>query len=1275
MRKTVDIFVPCEDMQVAEQTASQFSRSTLLRSVYFLTDGRQEQSHWPCLTMEGPLTSSQTLRRMAECAVGEYVLLITKPTRLTVGEGALERLVRVASDAGAAMVYADHYEQKTVDGMTTVERHPAIDYQLGSVRDDFDFGSLLLVRTVLFRKWLAQARDTSYLYAGLYDLRLFLSREGELLHLNELLYTEEERDTRASGVRQFDYVNPANRDVQVEMEQVATAHLREIGALVDTSAYRDVDFNEQEFDSEASVIIPVFNRERTIRDAVESALSQKTGFPFNVMVVDNHSTDQTGQILAQIEKRLEDEKAAGRLVVLRPERTDLGIGGCWNMAVNDSRCGRFAVQLDSDDLYSSEHTLQTIVEAFRKQRAAMVVGSYRMCDFELNTLPPGLIAHKEWTDENGPNNALRINGLGAPRAFFTPLLRQSQLPNTSYGEDYALGLFFSRRYRIGRIYDELYLCRRWGGNSDAALSIDRINANNLYKDRLRTMEIKARQKRNAKRNSRRQDAAEGLAESHEWREDSGEMGSLNRFFDRQLRVWDEVRSRYQDLSRIETRELFTNEMPMRVQYNPARITSTGAKITKEAIAERPCFLCEANRPQVQIRRILDGRYELLVNPYPILPMHFTIPMRLHQPQAIRPMFSEMMKLLVRYPELMVFYNGPKCGASAPDHAHLQGGYTFGQGGSQVLPLQKEWHRLSRNLTTLVRLGDDAEIASLNDYPCCALVIRSKTTQASERLFAALYEQMAKTQRANDEEPMMNIVSWRHNGVEDADSKAHVELLSVVFPREKHRPDCYYAENADEQLIISPGALDMAGLLITPRKEDFEKLTPEKAASILQECALSAAAFEQLKEQLKKVSFDVRQDMKEPTVSVGIVSGQKIRFSLNTPYTAKGETILGDQEVELSEGAICWHGQQYRELLFMPQNDLQDAQGQSLVASFSLYDVTIGANFHWERQEMQTFRGTLRLVVDADRIVAINELPVELYLESVISSEMNATSSLELLKAHAVISRSWLLTQKKNREVSGEERQNNFFTFVRKEDELIRWYDRGEHTLFDVCADDHCQRYQGITRATSDRVSEAVKATRGRVLMYGDELCDARFSKCCGGRTEEFQYCWEDTPKPYLVSVQDAFCNTKDRKILREVLNDYDLETPDFYRWTVEYTQAELTELVNRKLKLELGDIVDLVPLERGKSGRIWKLQIVGSQRSFTIGKELEIRRALSETHLYSSAFDVEKKGDRFILHGKGWGRGVGLCQIGAAVMGEKGYNYEEILLYYYRGAEIKKIYK
>ena len=1209
MKEHIDIFLPRTEAGQAEQLKAELLTSTLVQNVWFV-DG---------------MRSSESLSEIASRSTSPYVALVVKDASLQLGQGALERMVQVASDSSAVMVYADRYERKVEDGKRIEEKHPAIDYQLGSVRDDFDFGSLWLVRGDMLRQW-AHESTAKYLYGGLYDLRLYLSRKGQILHLNELLYTEVERDTRASGEKQFDYVNPANREAQIEMEQVATRHLEAIDALVDTTSLQQVDFDEQPFELEASVIIPVFNRAKTIADAVKSALGQETKFKYNVIVVDNHSTDGTGEILSQLSAH------SSQLVVLTPERIDLGIGGCWNVAVNDSRCGRFAVQLDSDDLYSSPKTLQTIVDAFYKQKAAMIVGSYRMCDFDLNTLPPGLIAHKEWTDENGPNNALRINGLGAPRAFFTPLLRQVQLPNTSYGEDYAMGLWFSRNYRIGRIYDELYLCRRWGGNSDAALSVDKVNANNLYKDRLRTLEIKARQAKNS-----------SLSTYH------SPLSSLDRFFDRQLTLWPETRDRYRELSHVETRELNVGSSTFEVQFNPARICSTGASITKEAVAARPCFLCKKNRPQEQLTKVQDVDYELLVNPYPILPMHFTIPAHRHQPQQIRGMYGEMIQLLAHYPELMVFYNGPLCGASAPDHAHLQAGT------SGILPLQKEWQRLSRNLTEVARRGDDATLSVIEDYPCAALVIRAHSRRASERMFATLYHALPKLPEQS--EPMMNIVAW------------HVdeEFISVVFPRKKHRPDCYY-KTGNEQLLVSPGALDMSGYFITPRREDFERITPEMAEAILQECALSTSELETLKESLKKDVVNVKRLSKmgeEPQVSVGIVSGQKIVFCLNGDYAAKGETITGLQTVELAEGGLLWRGQNYRELRFQPQGD---------DVSFTLHDVTIGVGFHWERQEKQTFRGTLRLVVEADKVLAINELPVEQYLESVISSEMSATSSPELLKAHAVISRSWLLYQIKKRAESGERKDNSFFSFVKKEDELLRWYDREDHTLFDVCADDHCQRYQGITRASSPAVAEAIKATRGQVLVYGNELCDARFSKCCGGQTEEFQYCWENIKKPYLVSVSDPFCHTSDKRILSQVLNDYDQETPDFYEWRVEYTQEELSELVNRKTKLDLGDIVDLVPLDRGASGRIWRLQIVGTKRSFTIGKELEIRRALSETHLYSSAFKVEKRDGRFIIKGRGWGHGVGLCQIGAAVMGEKGYDYDDILLYYYRGAEIKQEY-
>ena len=1210
MREKIDCFLPAMDERVAEEIISQLRNSKTVQNITQLESG---------------LMSSNALMQVAENAKADYVLLLTKPVKVVLGQGALDRMLRVASDSNAAMVYSDYISKKEVDGKVVNEKHPVIDYFAGSIRDDFDFGSLWLFKTSLLHTFAMQAGEHDYQFAGLYALRLFLSRKGQLFHINECLYTEEETDLRASGVKQFDYVNPRNREVQIEMEHAATAHLAEIGAKIDPSFYRRPDFNEQDFDIEASVVIPVYNREKTILDAVNSALGQKANFKFNVIVVDNHSTDKTTELL----DGMHDE----RLIHIIPERHDLGIGGCWNVAINDDRCGRFAVQLDSDDLYSSPKTLQQIVDAFYKQNAAMVVGSYRMCDFELNTLPPGLIDHKEWTDENGPNNALRINGLGAPRAFFTPLLRQIQFPNTSYGEDYALGLIFSRHYRIGRIYTELYLCRRWGGNSDAALSIDKINANNLYKDRLRTLEIAARQQM-------LQGKQELMADS-----------PLQRFFNRQLEKWEAARQRYHDLRSAKTRELVVGTYSIQVQWNPARMVSTGAKMDQKTIAERPCFLCEKNRPKEQIKKEVDGQYELLVNPFPILQQHFTIPSLKHQPQRILESYGEIHKLLEEYPEMMVFYNGPQCGASAPDHAHFQAGT------SGLLPLQKSWQRLSRNLTPLISLNDDEDISLIDEYPCTALLIRSRSQYGDEQLFRRLYEALPAT----EPEPMMNIVSWRSND----------DFLSVVFPRTKHRPDCYYKEG-NEQFIISPGALDMAGLIITPRQEDYERLTPEIALGILDEITLKGEPLQQLIDSLKaqngsKLSTLNSQfsTQKEPNVTVGIVSAEKISFVLNNPYTAKGEVLTGLQTVEFFEGGILWRGNQYRELTFTPQDD---------DASFSLHDVTIGVNFHWERKETQVFCGTLRLVVEADKIVAINELPVERYLTSVISSEMSATASLEFLKAHAVISRSWLLAQMAKRQRQ-EKGGASFFSFIKKDDELIRWYDRDDHTIFDVCADDHCQRYQGITKQSSPAVEQAILATRGQILAYEDEICDTRFSKCCGGQTEEFQYCWEDTPKPYLVSFHDPYCNTNDKHILSQVLNDFDQETPDFYRWTVEYTQEELSELVNRKLKDDFGTITDLIPLERGKSGRIWKLKIVGSKKSFTIGKELEIRRALSETHLYSSAFEVEKQGDRFILHGSGWGHGVGLCQIGAAVMGEQGKTYDEILLFYYRNATIKQLYE
>ena len=462
--KKITCFVPYIDESQAGKTLSALRNSQLVDKV---------------VCLDQPVFKSETIRRIAAESNAGYALVYTKTTTLELGYMALERLLQIAQDTEAGLVYADHYQVKGGE----LVKAPVIDYQKGSLRDDFDFGSVLFFDAAALKESVQRMTET-YQHAGLYDLRLKLSQRYALVHANEYLYSEVEEDNRKSGEKQFDYVDPRNRDRQIEMEKACTQHLKEIGGYLEPH-FEDIDFSQGEFEVEASVIIPVRNREATIGAAIESVLRQQTKFKFNLIVIDNHSTDGTTEAIDAF-------KADGRVVHLVPERNDLGIGGCWNYGVNSTHCGKFAVQLDSDDLYKDEHTLQTIVDAFYEQKCAMVIGSYMMTDFDLNELPPGVIDHKEWTPDNGRNNALRINGLGAPRAFYTPVLRSIGLPNTSYGEDYAMGLNISRHYQIGRIYDVLYLCRRWGGNSDAALSIEKVNANNLYKDRIRTWELEAR---------------------------------------------------------------------------------------------------------------------------------------------------------------------------------------------------------------------------------------------------------------------------------------------------------------------------------------------------------------------------------------------------------------------------------------------------------------------------------------------------------------------------------------------------------------------------------------------------------------------------------------------------------------------------------------------------------------------------------------------------------------------------------------------------------------
>lgn len=754
----------------------------------------------------------------------------------------------------------------------------------------------------------------------------------------------------------------------------------------------------------------------------------------------------------------------------------------------------------------------------------------------------------------------------------------------------------------------------------------------------------------------------------------GNKHNIRAFFAHQLDTWDEIRQRYEALKHVGLKQLGHRQL----QYNPARMVSTGAQIDRQTIAQRACFLCEKNRPEEQLTIDLGDDFELMVNPFPVLPMHFTIVRKTHVPQTILENYTEIHRLLELFPELFVFYNGPMSGASAPDHMHFQAGI------GQELPLMTVLRKLEKEQQVLIKQENGSSLSMFNSVSFKAFVIKSKAQETEMALFKQLYDAMPV--REGEKEPRMNIVAWR-DGSED---------VIVVLPRDNHRPACYFEER-DRRMVISPGALDMAGLIITPREEDFNRMSEDKLISILKEVSIKEKDMENIKEKLTTVnnSQQLSEQNGEPRVSVGIVTANEIVFSLHQPYNANGTTVSGKQSVSYENGAIIWNGKRYKELVFQPQE---------AGASFSLEDVTIGVNFHWERKETQTFLGILRFAIEGTAMWAINELPVERYLESVISSEMSATSSLRLLEAHAVISRSWLLAQIENRR-SAKTEQTSLYSCITGKDKMIKWYDRQDHTLFDVCADDHCQRYQGITKETSPHVAVAIQHTRGQVLMSEGKICDARFSKCCGGAMEEFQYCWEDSPKPYLKAIgdtpektipdltveanaeewirtsPDSFCNTTDKNILSQVLNDYDQETTDFYRWRVDYTQEEISQLINSKLNIDFGQIMDLIPIERGKSARLCQLKIVGTKQTLTIGKELEIRRALSPSHLYSSAFvvdkeDVNTEGIPALFHiiGCGWGHGVGLCQIGAAVMGEKGYNYDQILAHYYPGADLKELY-
>lgn len=779
------MFVPVEDASEASLLAERYLSIPSLTHLYLMgtTISDMALPQGVSMLQTESLLSTSLFADIAERASSDYVLFVAKPG-VEIDCAVLDAMCS-AMPENASMAYANY--RKTVDGK--VVDAPVIECQDGSLRNDFDFGPVRLFRTSALKGYAGMQLEKCE-YAGLYQLRLALSRLGALFRFDGYLAVEHESDNRRSGEKQFDYVNPAQRSVQVEMEKACTHHLKECGAWLPPCKYEKIDLSNVDFPVEASVVIPVLNRESTIGDAIASVLGQVTSFKFNILVVDNHSTDGTGAII--------DSFGDDRVVHIVPESNGLGIGGCWNLAVNDCRCGRFAVQLDSDDIYSDGNTLQRVVDEFYRQQCAMIVGTYRICDFELNTLPPGVIDHREWTEDNGRNNALRINGLGAPRAFYTPVIREVGFPNVSYGEDYAVGLRISRSYRIGRIYDVLYLCRRWGGNSDAQLSHDKVNAHNLYKDGLRTAEFIARKEMMCSLKT-------------------PSPVDVEAFVTRQLECWPDAAERHAALDAVRVRRL---ENGVLLQYNPARAVSVSAKVDKLSVMNRKCFLCAANRPLCQHTLDALGHIDVLVNPFPILPCHLTLPLKEHVPQRIAEMYADMLLLAKEWQDMTIFYNGAKCGASAPDHAHMQAVKKC-----DVPLFGDEWtERISAGLEPLyMRAGGG--ICYSDGYLVPLFVVQSSSVGDSVELLARL---VASMPCSGGEEPMMNLFCCFVPGE---------GYTTVVIPRSAHRPACYSTDAAAGRMV-SPGALDMAGLMITPREDDFTGISSEEALAILREVAVS-----------------------------------------------------------------------------------------------------------------------------------------------------------------------------------------------------------------------------------------------------------------------------------------------------------------------------------------------------------------------------------------------------------------------------------------------------
>ena len=734
--------------------------------------------------------------------------------------------------------------------------------------------------------------------------------------------------------------------------------------------------------------------------------------------------------------------------------------------------------------------------------------------------------------------------------------------------------------------------------------------------------------------------------------------SIHNFVSDQLSSWQLASGNFKALDNVLVREVEVGGLTVKLQCNPARMISSAAKLSKEDIAKRRCFLCVQNRPQEQIWQVFKPEsgheYHILVNPYPIFPDHLVIAMSEHTDQTIKGRYEDMLALAKAHPDMTIFYNGPKSGASAPDHHHFQAAP------ASLIPLE----------IAVDACLEDAPLQHFNKFTTGVFVIRSRSAEEATNVFYRLID-CAETP-SGEPEPLFNLFTYYRDG----------EYRSIIVFRSRHRSHHYFSDGSDH-LTMSPGCADMGGMFIVPVLEEYHKITPELLSEMVEEISLSPE---------DEARIIARYNRTQPLLNVGIMSAEEIEFE-----------VFGDgkgvRKASLKDGMVEYDGELHHELYFKaPASRTMFAE-----PAFALHGVTIGVKFHWERQETQQFAGDLKIIVDGNKLRAINIVGVEDYLLSVISSEMSATASEEFLKAHAVISRSWVMLRMmpQDKAVASREVDNlpKLTTWlystrdvkVRTSDEYVKWYDHDDHKLFHVCADDHCQRYQGLSRAVGETVRKVIDQTWGQVLTYDDEICDARFSKCCGGMMEKFSTCWQDKDYEYLQSMPDSpdhdaargcFCNTADSQILGQVLNNYDQETVDFYEWVEDLDPVKTAGLIERKFGVMTGPIKALEPLEWGESGRISLLRIVGELQTITVGKELEIRRILSESHLKSSAFEVEyidENGEKveqdaswkiIRLRGRGWGHGVGLCQIGAAVMASRGYDYKKILEHYYKGAQI-----